>query len=111
MSTNSQDNSKKEDQRRVLPYQILKYITKLYQIKDRLFNKWYWKNWLTVLRKWNLYLSPCTKCPQWKAKLEENIDNPFIVGFQEDSLRKMQQAQNIMGRVPLNHIKSQGSIH
>lgn len=45
------------------------------------------------------------------TSLEENIEYPFIFGFQEDSLRKMQQAQNIMGRVPLNHIKSQGSIH
>lgn len=43
--------------------------------------------------------------------LEENIADPFIIGFQEDSLRNLQQAQNVTGGVPLNHIKSQGSIH
>lgn len=50
----------------------------------------------------------------WKAKLllEENITaNPFIVGFQEDLLREMQQPQNMMGKVTLDHIKNQGSVH
>lgn len=44
--------------------------------------------------------------------LEENIrKDPFIVAFQKDFLRKMQQAQNRIEKVSFDHTRNQGSVH
>jgi hypothetical protein len=56
--------------------------------KDNLFNKWYWKNWISIYRRLKLdpYLSPCTEISsKWIKELNVRLEALKLL---EENIRK-----------------------
>ena len=74
-------------------------------IKERIFNKWCWSNWLSVCRRMKIdpYLSPCTKLKsKWIKDLNIKPDTLNLIEEKVGkSLKLMGMGINVINRSPI----------